>query len=207
MNAPQHSDWAHTPLWYDKNAADFISKSDALKPTEDLKSFAKVLRHGAKVLDLGCGTGRDLETFLRMGFDAHGVDGSETLSAHAADRINEPSRVRHLNFLDYDDAPKIWDGIWAMASLIHVSRSDRARVFSKVLASLKTGGVFTAFFKSGQQDIIDGAGRAMSLMDKRGAIETFLPLMKPTQRISTRTVIRPDTRGDLIEWTGVEISS
>jgi hypothetical protein len=65
----------------------------------------------------------------------------------------------------------------------------------------------TAFFKSGQKDIIGGADRAISPMDNRGAIETFLLLMKPTQRISTRTFIRPDTRCNVIEWTGAEISS
>jgi len=207
MNTPTTQDWENTTRWYDANAQDFISRADKLDPSNDLLKFTAKLAPGAKILDLGCGTGRDLETFFDLGFDAHGLDGSEELVRHAIRRLGDPARVRHQSFQDFDDAPASWDGIWAMASLIHVPRECRHAIFETILASLKPGGIFMAYFKSGEDDIIDEAGRAISLMTPSDALGSFMPVLPENARVTAEIVERTDSRGNFIPWTAVEVQA
>lgn len=207
MTSPTAQDWANTSQWYDVNAQDFISRADRLDPSDDLLEFTRKLAPGARILDLGCGTGRDLKAFLSLGFDAHGLDGSAQLAEYSARRLSDPGRVRHQSFQDFNDAPGSWDGIWAMASLIHVPRNDRQDIFQKVLASLKPNGVFKAYFKYGDADVIDAAGRAISLMTPHDAVQCFLPELPEGASVSSEIVERTDSLGNFIPWTAVEIKT
>ena len=47
--------------------------------------FIKYVPNGSKILDLGCGSGRDVKAFLDMGYDVDAIDGSEELARLASE--------------------------------------------------------------------------------------------------------------------------
>ena len=95
-----------------------------------------------RILDLGCGPGRDLSTFRALGHEAIGLDGSPALAALA--RIHSGCEVWEQDFLALALPEGRFDGIFANASLFHVPRRELPRVLGELHAALKPGGVLFA---------------------------------------------------------------
>jgi SAM-dependent methyltransferase len=82
------------------------------------------------LLDLGCGPGRDLRYFRRLGHDATGLDGSMEFVNMA--RRYSGCEILHQDFLAMSLPAGRFDGVFANASLFHVP----SRILPKVLAIL-----------------------------------------------------------------------
>lgn len=108
--------------------------------------FASRLPEGARVLDLGCGSGRDSKAFTDMGFDVVPVDGSEGMCRVASELLGVPVRRLLFSDLDYKEG---FDGVWACASLLHVHPEELPDVMDKAHRALRPGGVLFVSFKSG----------------------------------------------------------
>ena len=91
------------------------------------------------ILDFGCGPGRDLETFKRLGHVAIGLEGSPRLAAMA--RAYSGCEVLQQNFLALDLPDNRFDGVFANAALFHVPSRELPRVLKQLHATLKPGGV------------------------------------------------------------------
>ena len=91
------------------------------------------------ILDFGCGPGRDLQTFTRLGHIAVGLDGTERFTQMA--REDSGCEVLHQDFLKLDLPAGRFDGIFANASLFHVPTQELRQVLGKLYATLKPGGV------------------------------------------------------------------
>ncbi len=91
------------------------------------------------ILDLGCGPGRDLRTFLRLGHRPVGLDGSAEFVRMA--RADTGCEVWHQDFLALRLPPERFDGVFANAALFHVPSADLPRVLGQLHATLKPGGV------------------------------------------------------------------
>ena len=92
-----------------------------------------------RILDFGCGPGRDLMDFSARGHIAVGLDGSENFCAMA--RKNSGCEVLHQDFLALDLPTAYFDGVFANASLFHVPSQELGQVLGKLRESLVTGGV------------------------------------------------------------------
>ena len=95
-----------------------------------------------RILDFGCGPGRDLVTFLEAGHQAVGLDGAEAFCEMA--RRLSGCEVWHQDFLKLDLPSGEFDGVFANASLFHVPTQELPRVLCELRACLKAGGVFFA---------------------------------------------------------------
>ncbi|NWE47459.1 class I SAM-dependent methyltransferase [Pseudomonas gingeri] len=91
------------------------------------------------VLDFGCGPGRDLQAFTRMGHVAVGLDGSERFAQMARD--DSGCEVLQQNFLELELPSERFDGVFANAVLFHIPRQELPRVLGQLHATLKPGGV------------------------------------------------------------------
>ena len=100
------------------------------------------------LLDLGCGPGRDLRTFTRLGHRAIGLDGAERFVAMA--RADSGCEVWHQDFLALDLPPARFDGVFANAALFHVPSAELPRVLRELHATLKPGGVLFSSNPRGQ---------------------------------------------------------
>lgn len=88
-------------------------------------------RDRARILDFGCGPGRDVATFRDLGFEAVGLDGTASFVEMARDHSG--CEVLHQDFLTLDLTDEHFDGIFANASLFHIPN----QVFPSVLQQLR----------------------------------------------------------------------
>ena len=92
-----------------------------------------------QILDFGCGPGRDLQTFTRLGHVAVGLDGTPAFADMA--RTDSGCEVWCQNFLALQLPPQRFDGVFANAVLFHVPSQELPRVLRELHATLKAGGV------------------------------------------------------------------
>lgn len=104
-----------TLRFYAENAA--VYAEHVMTPTgARLNAFLALVPAGGKILELGCGNGRDAAHMLSLGFDVDATDGTPELAAEAERRIGRPVRILRFEHLD---ANATYDGVWACASLLH----------------------------------------------------------------------------------------
>ncbi len=95
-----------------------------------------------RILDLGCGPGRDLSSFLERGHDPVGLDGARAFVDMARSRTGV--EVYLQNFLALELEPQSFDGVFANASLFHVPSGELPQVLERLRACLRPGGVLFA---------------------------------------------------------------
>lgn len=132
--------------YYNKNATGFVESTVDVEFGELQERFARMLPEGGRILDLGCGSGRDSLAFMSSGFVVDAVDGSESMVRAASELTGLP--VAHALFDEHEPAGE-YDGIWACSSLLHVPMSDLTPIIGKYTDYLKPGGVFYMSFKLG----------------------------------------------------------
>lgn len=144
-----------TLRFYADNAA--VYAEHVTTPTgQRLDAFLAIVPPGGKILELGCGNGRDAAHMLSLGFDVDATDGTPELAAEAERRIGRPVRILRFEQLDANAA---YDGIWACASLLHAPAADLPGILRRIHRALRPGGVFTASFKAGTGEGRDALGR------------------------------------------------
>ena len=99
---------------------------------------AAMPQNPGKILDLGCGPGRDLVAFKGQGHTAIGLDATPAFVEMA--RQASGCEVWQQSFLSLDLPPETFDGIFANASLLHVPRDQMVRVLRDVWRSLVVEG-------------------------------------------------------------------
>ena len=88
-------------------------------PAGTASPFLNLLPPQARILELGCGGGRDAAVMIAAGFDVDPTDGTPEIVRIAEERLGRPVRVVHFDKLD---ALETYDAVWANASLLHVPR-------------------------------------------------------------------------------------
>ena len=131
--------------YYNKNADSFIQGTVSVDFKETQDKFLKLLT-GKKVLDFGCGSGRDTKYFLESGFDVTATDGSEELCKSASTYTG--IQGKHMLFQDLNEAD-CYDGIWACSSILHLSKDELRIVINKMSRALKPNGIIYTSFKYG----------------------------------------------------------
>ena len=131
--------------YYSHHAQSFISTTVSVnfKPVQD--KFIHAL-NGPKVLDFGCGSGRDTKYFLESGLHVTAVDGSEEMCRYASEFTG--IQVQNMLFQDLD-AQNQYDGIWACSSILHLAYRELEDVFIKMARALTSHGILYTSFKYG----------------------------------------------------------
>ena len=106
-----------------------------------------------RILDLGCGSGRDALAFSEAGFPVEAMDASSDMARIAAERTGLPVAVGRAEELAVEAH---YDGVWACASLLHVPMAGLADVFLRLRRALRPEGVLYASFKWGRGERTEG---------------------------------------------------
>ena len=131
---------ARTLGHYNQNAEDFRAGTRHHDVSQNIEALLSAIpgEPPFTILDFGCGPGRDLQAFRRLGHRAIGLDGAAQFVAMA--RTETGCEVWHQDFLQLDLPEACFDGVFANASLFHVPAQELARVLRELHATLKPGG-------------------------------------------------------------------
>ena len=131
--------------YYNQNANTFFEGTVSVNFREVQDKFLKVLP-GKKILDFGCGSGRDTKYFLDNGYDVIAIDGSIELCKKASEYTG--IEVKHMLFQELNDKDT-YDGIWACSSILHLNKEELKPVLLKMIDALKKQGIIYTSFKYG----------------------------------------------------------
>jgi ubiquinone/menaquinone biosynthesis C-methylase UbiE len=118
---------------------------------ELLEEFVELVGEG-KVLDAGCGPGKDAEYFFREGFEVVGIDYAPGAIEYAEENRPGEFHVMDVRDLKFDD--RIFHGVWCNTVMQFLEKSGMKEVVSELERVLKEGGVFYSTFKIGDGYII-----------------------------------------------------
>lgn len=143
--------------YYNNHAQSFHDVNDGTDMSEFYQLFHKYLKNG-KVLDIGCGTGRDTNK-LSENFDVTGLDYAPSLleiarKAYPSNQYREPDMQTDLR--DFGEA----DGLWVCASLLHFNENDIKQIVRDMHQILRPGGIVYTCLKLKidlpDEEVVDG---------------------------------------------------
>lgn len=174
--------------YYNENARAYFDSTVALDMGKLYGPFLKHLRPGSKVLDAGCGSGRDSLFFKNQGFRVTAFDASKEMVKLASELLDQ--KVLLMSFEDLSLTEQ-YDGIWACASLLHVEKAKLSRVVAELAKHLKDGGVFYISFKYGREEYWK-EGRYFNHLDE----DTLKEILQEVPELRTEQLfISTDVRG------------
>ncbi len=132
--------------YYNENAKDYINSTKNVEFAGMQDKFLGFLKPGDRVLDFGCGSGRDAKYFLEKGFRVDAVDGAIEFVKLASEYTG--IQVKQMLFQDLD-AVGIYDGIWACSSILHLPGKKLEDVLGKMAKALVSRGIAYISFKYG----------------------------------------------------------
>ena len=131
--------------YYNLNAEAFAASTAEVDMSQIYRGFLELLPPRGRILDAGCGGGRDTRHFLSLGYELEAFDASLELSRLAKDATG--ISVACCTFDDFSIESESFDGIWACASLLHLRPDVLPTVIGKLAQGLKPEGVLYASFK------------------------------------------------------------
>jgi SAM-dependent methyltransferase len=142
--------------FYELNARHYAELTWSADLSELRSRFLEQLPSGARILDGGCGAGRDLRAFREAGFVAEGIEPAPTLAHIAREFSGCPVRVAKIEELEDRAA---FDGVWACASLLHLRRADLPRALDHIWRALRESGLLFLSVQKGTGEIVAADGR------------------------------------------------
>ncbi|MFW2438039.1 MAG: class I SAM-dependent methyltransferase [Arenicellales bacterium] len=132
---------ARTLEHYNQNAEGFFAGTIDHDVNQNINSLLSYIEGNApfKILDVGCGPGRDLKVFVELGHVAVGLEGADRFVDMA--QAYSGCEVWYQDFLELDLPAKHFDGVFANASLFHVPSQELPQVLLAINATLRPEGV------------------------------------------------------------------
>jgi SAM-dependent methyltransferase len=153
-----------TERFYETHAAEYFRRTVDVDLSHLYDRFLAAVPVGGRILDAGCGSGRDLREFVRRGYRATGIDASRALVRIAARHSPAPCFVMRFEDLSYENC---FDAIWACASLLHVPKRMLRSVLHRLHLALVPGGVMFVSVQAGKGEALAPDGRFFARYTKQ----------------------------------------
>ncbi|MCD4761282.1 class I SAM-dependent methyltransferase [bacterium] len=135
--------------YYNKNSQSSAKRFAEFGGRYDIEGTLSLLDgKNPKVLEIGCGAGRDAERILKYTNDYLGFDISKQMVNLA--KKNVPSGKFLVKDLENYNFPQGLDFIFALTSLLHSNKGIIKKVFKKISHNLNSGGIFYISLKYGR---------------------------------------------------------
>ena len=109
----------------------------------------------ARIIDIGCGAGRDMAWLEAQGAAVIGIDLSAGMLAQARSRVKGSLRQMDMRHLDLPAGH--FHGAWCMASLLHLPKNEGLRVLGEIRQVLVPGGVLHVSLQEGAGEVWETA--------------------------------------------------
>ncbi|HAS73977.1 MAG TPA: SAM-dependent methyltransferase [Clostridiales bacterium UBA8960] len=137
--------------YYNKNASDMIENTLKLDLQPIYEKFEKYLKPGAKLLDVGFGSGRDSLHFDAKGFEVVSIDFAQEVYNRGKILLNTEVLLVDIRDIKYKNE---FEGIWASAVLFHYDEKQIIDVLVRCRDALKDNGIMYVSFKYGQDALL-----------------------------------------------------
>ena len=185
--------------YYSVHAVEFAKSTVDIEIREIRERFTTLLAPGDRILDFGCGSGRDTKAFLDAGFNVTATDGSLEMCEYA--EMLTGISVRNELFQDLADV-NAYDGIWACSSILHLPKKQLAEVFARMARALCPHGIVYTSFRHGKFEGVQN-GRYFTDFTKP-ALRDFLANTAPEftlKQLWSTIDVRPSKKG--VFWLNV----
>lgn len=161
---------------YEASASHYATNTIDLHPKEEAQKFIARLPSSSKIIDIGCGPGRDAKVFSGFGLEVIGVDFSAKMIELARQNASNCSfHVMDIEKLAFD--PEFFHGVWANCALLHVSKQNIPSVLDKMHKILKPKGVL---YLSVKQSHID---ESFAADGRYGGLEKYWSFYEPDELV------------------------
>jgi SAM-dependent methyltransferase len=133
----------------DKYAAQSFSPEITVKVRQFQDQFLGYLERGARILDAGCGVGRDTRYFIKEGRIVIAFDASKEMVRRCREYPHAYCKQMTFAELQYNEE---FDGVWACASLLHLTSEQAEVAIRRLSTALKIGGVMYLALKLGKPE-------------------------------------------------------
>jgi 2-polyprenyl-3-methyl-5-hydroxy-6-metoxy-1,4-benzoquinol methylase len=142
--------------FYNDNAETYCQATVKVDMGDARERFLRMLQPGARILDAGCGSGRDMRAFMLRGFLVSGFDASSQMASYASSYSGRTCEILRFQDMQFHNE---FDGVWSCASLLHVPKHDMEDVMNRLVNSLKLNGVAYFSFIEGEGERVSSDGR------------------------------------------------
>jgi len=149
-----------THRFYEDQAEEYFQRTVSADLSHLYEQFLPHVARGGRILDVGCGSGRDLRAFMQKGFRAVGIDSSRALVELARSFSGAECVTGRIEEMVFDGQ---FDGVWACASLLHLPRSAIDDALDRIHKALVAGGVLFASVQEGDGERVADDGRFYTL--------------------------------------------
>ena len=153
-----------TLQFYDQNAETFVAHTRQVDFSVVQDKFLNKVCKNGRILDFGCGSGRDTRYFLEHGYTVKAIDGSKELCQLASEYIGQS--VQQMMFQEFDEVDA-YDAIWACASILHLPKIELVDVLQRLGRGLHKQGILYTSFKYGKFEGVRN-GRFFTFLDEEG---------------------------------------
>ncbi len=173
-----------TMTYYQRNAQTFFDATVGVDMSSLYAPFLSQVVPGGRVLDAGCGSGRDTKAFNALGYQVQAFDASAEMVRLAAAYTGLPVRQMTFNMLEAEER---YDGIWCCASLLHLPQAELPEAMRRLARALKPGGIWYLSFKYGVGER-EKAGRHFTDLNEPGleALVAALPQVGIVEQWTTQ---------------------
>lgn len=187
--------------YYETDSKNLSFRYENADVIEVQKLLLQTFEKNSKLIEIGCGSGRDASFMTKNGFDVIGIDGSKNMIKEA--KKNHPELSERLfhktlpNDLKFD---KKFDGIYSIATLMHLSENDLKNALSKIYNLLNQNGKFLMSISLFRDDIneygFDDKGRYFLVL----SFENWKNLL---ENVGFK-ILDTKTNGDGLDRGGIE---
>ncbi len=139
-----------TRAWYDQRSEQWARKHNPDIYWKELRNeFEQLIGPNKRILDVGCGTGRDSFHFVNDGYRVVGIDFSKGMLEEARKYVPKAD-LFEMDMLCITLPIASFDGVWCCASLLHVKKSEARDVVLEMKRALKRDGIICVVVKEGE---------------------------------------------------------
>jgi SAM-dependent methyltransferase len=157
--------------FYEQNHQQYFQSTVDIDPAAFLTPLTGFLKHRATILDVGCGSGRDLLWLRQQGFRPTGLEQAPSLARLA--REHAGCEVIEADFCHYDFGSRVFDAFVFIGSLVHQPRNTVSGILRSTCRSLVPGGHVLITMKEGEGVFSSADGRSFTLWAQSELEELF----------------------------------
>jgi len=157
--------------YYEENHQQYFNSTIGIDPSVFLEPLAKLLEPQATILDIGCGSGRDLLWFAQQGFQPTGFEQSPSLVRLAREHADCP--VIEGDFYRYNFSNLQFSALVFVGSLVHLSRGNLPAILQTTCQALVPNGLTLITMKEGFGTSLADDGRVFTLWQKEEIEKIF----------------------------------